>query len=56
MAMATKKYDNTAATSRATASRELIELESMTLLEQVGGGRFTRLYAKLPGWVPSTSS
>ncbi|MCX2861353.1 Fic family protein [Paucibacter sp. PLA-PC-4] len=53
--MSTKKYENIAATSRATASRELIELEAMGLLEQVGGGRSTRYYVKLPGWVPSAT-
>lgn len=53
--MSTEKYKNVAATSRATASRELIELEAMGLLEQVGGGRSTRYYVRLPGWVPSTT-
>lgn len=53
--MSTKKYENIAATSRATASRELIELEAMGLLEQDGGGRSTRYYVKLPGWVPSAT-
>ncbi len=53
--MSTKKYENIAATSRATASRELIELEAMGLLEQVGAGRSTRYYVKLPGWVASAT-
>ncbi len=39
-------------TSRATASRELIELEALELLMRVGAGRSTRYYAKLPGWGP----
>lgn len=50
--MSTKKYESIASTSRATASRELLELEAMDLLEQVGAGRSTRYYVKLPGWVP----
>lgn len=54
--MSTEKYKNIAATSRATASRELIELEAMGLLEQVGGGRSTRYYVKLSGWVPLAAS
>ncbi|WP_397534118.1 Fic family protein [Roseateles sp.] len=49
--MSTEKYKKIAATSRATASRELIEMEALGLLEQVGGGRSTRYYVKLPGWV-----
>jgi len=35
--------------SRATALRELIDLEAMGLLERVGGGRSTRYYVELPG-------
>lgn len=53
--MSTKKYESIAATSRATASRELLQLEAMELLElleQVGAGRSTRYYVKLAGWVP----
>lgn len=53
--MSTEKYKNIAGTSRATASRELIELEAMGLLEQLGGGRSTRYYVRLPGWVPSAT-
>lgn len=36
--MSTKKYESIAATSRATASRELIDLAAMGLLGRVGGG------------------
>lgn len=50
--MSTKKYESVAGTSRATASRELLELETFGMLEQVGAGRSTRYYVKLPGWVP----
>jgi Fic family protein len=49
--MSTKKYEGIAGTSRATASRELLALEAMGLLEHVGAGRSTRYYVKLPGWV-----
>ena len=54
--MSTRKYENIVGISRATASRELIELEAMGLLEQVGGGRSTRYYVKVPGWVPSAGT
>lgn len=50
--MSTKKYENATGTSRATASRELIDLEAMGLLQQVGGGRSTRYYVRLPGSGP----
>ena len=30
-----------------------IDLEAMGLLQQVGGGRSTRYYVRLPGWVPA---
>ena len=53
--MSTKKYENVTGTSRATASRELIDLEAMGLLHQVGGGRSTRYYVRLPGWVPAST-
>lgn len=48
--MSTKKYESIANTSRATASRELIELEALGLLGQAGAGRSTRYYVNLPGW------
>jgi Fic family protein len=50
--MSTRKYESIAGTSRATASRELIELEAHGLLVQVGAGRATRYYVNLPGWSP----
>jgi Fic family protein len=51
--MSTKKYENVTGTSRATASRELIELDAMGLLQRVGAGRSTRYYIRLPGWTPT---
>jgi hypothetical protein len=48
--MSTKKYEKVIGTSRATASRELIDLLEMGLLEQVGAGRSTRCCVALPGW------
>lgn len=48
--MSTRKYESITGTSRATASRELVDLEAMGLLQQVGGGRSTRYYVALPGW------
>ena len=50
--MSTQKYESLAATSRATASRELIELEALGLLGTAGAGRSTRYYIKLAGWEP----
>ena len=46
--MSTKKYESIAKTSRATASRELIQLEALGLLAQLGAGRSTRYRVKLP--------
>ena len=51
--MSTRKYESIGGTSRATASRELIELEDMALLRKVGGGRSTRYYLNIPGWGPA---
>ena len=50
--MSTKKYESIANTSRATASRELIELEALGLLQKTGAGRSTRYHIKLPGSAP----
>lgn len=50
--MSTRKYESIASTSRATASRELIELEVLGLLQQRGAGRSTRYYVNLPDWAP----
>ncbi|WP_118183537.1 Fic family protein [Paraburkholderia phosphatilytica] len=54
--MSTKKYEGIAGTSRATASRELIELEEMGLLRKVGAGRSTRYYLDIPAWGPADSA
>ena len=50
--MNTRKYVSLTGTSRPTASRELIELNALGVLKQVGGGRSTRYYINLPGWLP----
>jgi len=50
--MSTRKYESITGTSRASASRELIELEALGLLARAGAGRSTRYYVKLPGWGP----
>jgi Fic family protein len=50
--MSTRKYVTLNNTSRPTASRELIELDALGVLKQVGGGRSTRYYVNLPGWFP----
>jgi len=48
--MSTRKYESLASTSRATASRELIELVSLGLLAAQGAGRSTRYRINLDGW------
>jgi Fic family protein len=53
--MSTKKYESIGSTSRATASRELIELETMGLLHRSGAGRSTRYYVNISGWSPQES-
>jgi Fic family protein len=53
--MNTRKYVGLTGTSRPTASRELIELNALGVLKQVGGGRSTRYYINLPGWVPEAA-
>jgi Fic family protein len=54
--MNTRKYESVGNTSRATASRELIELENMGLLSRVGAGRSTRYYLNMPGWAPADTA
>jgi Fic family protein len=54
--MSTKKYECIAGTSRATASRELIELEGLGLLQHTGAARSTRYHVNLPGWGPMPSA
>lgn len=54
--MSTRKYESIGGTSRATASRELIELEEMALLRKVGAGRSTRYYLNIPGWGPEDTA
>jgi len=46
----TRKYVSITGASRATASRELMELAELGLLAQVGAGRSVRYYINLPGW------
>ncbi len=50
--MSTRKHESLTAASRATSSRDLIELEDAGLLRRVGAGRSTRYYINLPGWYP----
>lgn len=51
--MSTRKYESLTSTSRATASRELIDLAKLGLVLTVGAGRSTRYYINLDGWVPA---
>ncbi len=48
--MSTKKYQSITGASRATSSRDLIELEVMGMLSRAGDGRSTRYYLAIPGW------
>lgn len=48
--MSTRKYESLTGASRATSSRDLIELETMGVLQRVGDGRSTRYYLAIPGW------
>lgn len=48
--MNTRKYASLTGASRATSSRDLIELEAMGMLQRVGEGRSTRYYLAIPGW------
>lgn len=53
--MSTKKYESLTGASRATSSRDLIELETMGVLQRVGDGRSTRYYPAIPGWANQTN-
>lgn len=53
--MSTRKYESIGGTSRATASRELQQLDDLGLLRRFGAGRSTRYYPALDGWGPSES-
>ncbi len=48
--MSTKKYESLTGTSRATASRELVELEALGLLRRTGAGRSTRYGINTAGY------
>ncbi|MBC7601898.1 MAG: Fic family protein [Ramlibacter sp.] len=46
----TRKHESLTGASRATSSRDLLELEEAGLLRRVGAGRSTRYYINLTGW------
>lgn len=48
--MSTRKYESITGASRATSSRDLIELEAMGMLTRTGDGRSTRYVLAIPGW------
>jgi Fic family protein len=48
--MSTRKYEHLTGASRATASRDLIELAQAGLLRQEGAGRSTRYRLNIDGW------
>lgn len=48
--MSTRKYEHITGASRATSSRELVDLEALGLLRHLGAGRSTRYEVNLPGW------
>ncbi len=51
--MSTRKYASLAPTSRATASRELIDLMTKGLLISAGVGKATKYFVAVPGWPAS---
>ncbi len=53
--MSTKKYESLTRASRATSSRDLVDLEQMGLLRRAGSARSTRYYVNIEGWGPPTS-
>ncbi len=48
--MNTRKAESLTCAARATASRDLIEMADLGLLQAVGGGRSTRYQVRLEGW------
>ncbi|MBA3599187.1 MAG: Fic family protein [Methylibium sp.] len=48
--MSTRKYESLTAASRATSSRELIELVELGLFRPAGAGRSTRYHLNVEGW------
>ncbi len=54
--MSTKKYESITGASRATSSRDLIELEAMGMLQRSGDGRSTRYYLAIAGWAKRRAS
>lgn len=56
--MSTEKYSNLAATTKVTASRDLVDLLKGGLVVATGQGRGTRYWVNMPGWqvgVPTTN-
>ena len=51
--LSTRKYESLAGVARATASRDLLELLALGLLQQAGAGRSTRYHLALDGWGPA---
>ena len=48
--MNTRKYQNRTGASRATASRDLLELAELGMLRSAGAGRGTRYHLAIEGW------
>ena len=50
--LSTRKYESLTGAARATASRDLLELQALGLLQQTGAGRSTRYHLAIAGWEP----
>jgi len=51
--MSTEKYSHLAPTTKATASRDLVDLLKAGLVVATGQGRGTRYWVNVPGWLPA---
>ena len=48
--MSAEKYGHLTGASKATATRDLVQLQKLGLLVATGQGRATRYWVNVPGW------